>query len=471
MVHASKWFRSVRWRFFGAVIAAAALTVFTLFLGYAVADWMLDEPGWNRPWRWLVNNVGSSMVMTVTGVLLFPVYYWLASRRPVQEMQQLAGAVERLSAGHFDIRLPARSRDEIGAIAEALRRYADGLDKRLDELTAGLREIGEGRFDREIPVRGEGRLDEVAESINRMSRELHRSIEEERRAECTKNELITGVSHDLRTPLTSILGFLEVIEQDRYRDEVELRQYISIVYEKSLALRKLVDDLFEYTRISSGLPLSRGRMDLAAFLRQLADEFAPDFENAAMVCRLNLPEGAADISADGALLARAFGNLLNNAVRYGNAGGYVEIGLRREGREWVIAVTNSGDPIPQEDLPYIFERFYRVERSRSKDTGGTGLGLAIVKSIIEAHGGTITARSGRYETTFEARLPAGEAEAGKTAEIEEAAMVADDAEVAGTAGVAGASGVAKTEGDSGPADAAEIIGRVKNPIRSQPAGR
>jgi methyl-accepting chemotaxis protein len=143
MVHASKWFRSVRWLFLGAVIVAAALTAFTLFLGYAVADWMIDEPGWNRPWRWLVNNVGSSMVMTVTGVLLFPVYYWLASRRPVRELQQLAGAVERLSAGYFDIRLPARRRDEIGVIAEALRRYADGLDKRLDELTAGLREIGE----------------------------------------------------------------------------------------------------------------------------------------------------------------------------------------------------------------------------------------------------------------------------------------------------------------------------------------
>jgi len=269
-----------------------------------------------------------------------------------------------------------------------------------------------------------------------MSRELHRSIEEERKAERTKNELITGVSHDLRTPLTSILGFLEVIEQDRYRDEVELRQYISIVYEKSLALRKLVDDLFEYTRISSGLPLSLGRMDLAAFLRQLADEFAPDFENAAMVCRLNLPDGAAEISADGALFARAFGNLLNNAVRYGNAGGYVEIGLRREGREWIIAVTNSGDPIPQEDLPYIFERFYRVERSRSKDTGGTGLGLAIVKSIIEAHGGTITARSGRYETTFEARLPAEDAETIETAGAAEAAK---------TKGVAGLAGAAKIQ--------------------------
>lgn len=442
-----KWFRSVRWRFLGAVVVAAALTGLTLYVGYSVADWMIGAPGWNRPWVWLVNNVGSSAIMTVAGVLLFPFFYTLASRRPVWDLQQLTEEVERLSKGHVDVRPSVYGRDEIGAVAEALRRFADGLDQRLDELTEGLREIGEGRFDRKIPVRGDGRLDQVAESINRMSRELHRSIEEERRAERTKNDLITGVSHDLRTPLTSILGFLEVIEQDRYRDEVELRQYVSIVYEKSLALRKLVDDLFEYTRISSGLPLSPGRMDLAAFLRQLADEFAPDFESAAMACRLNLPDGAAEISADGALLARAFGNLLHNAVRYGNTGGYVEIDLRREGREWVIAVTNSGDPIPQEDLPYIFERFYRVERSRSKETGGTGLGLAIVKSIIEAHGGTVTVRSGRCETTFEARLPSGEAEAGEAAGMEEAAKPADVGGVAGTAGVAGASEAAVTEDD------------------------
>jgi len=237
-----------------------------------------------------------------------------------------------------------------------------------------------------------------------MSRQLHQSILEERNAEKTKNDLITGVSHDLRTPLTSILGFLEVIEEDRYQDEVELRYYVNIAYEKAQNLKKLIDDLFEYTRINNGLPLDIQKIDMAQFIRQLIEEFVPALEKSGMECKLAAEEGLI-IQADGAQLVRAYENLITNAIRYGDSGKKIDIAVRSDGNQVSISFTNYGDPIPERDLPFIFDRFYRVETSRSKQTGGTGLGLAITKSIVEIQGGEIRVRSDQQRTTFETRFP------------------------------------------------------------------
>lgn len=216
----------------------------------------------------------------------------------------------------------------------------------------------------------QNKLGEVAFSINQMSIQLKHSIAEERKAEKTKNDLITGVSHDLRTPLTSILGFLEVIEEDRYQDELEMRYYINIAYEKSLSLRRLIDELFEYTRINNGMPLELSELDIAGLIFQLEEEFVPVTENAGMEIRLNMQEGEFKIQADGGLLVRAYENIIANAIQYGQAGKYIDIDIAKDGDVLIVRIQNYGDPIPERDLPFIFERFYRVERSRSKQTGG-----------------------------------------------------------------------------------------------------
>ncbi len=183
-----------------------------------------------------------------------------------------------------------------------------------------------------------------------------------------------------------------------------MRYYVNIAYEKSLALRRLIDELFEYTRINNGMPLELSELDIAGLIRQLAEEFVPAMENAGMEIRLNMQEGDFKIQADGGLLVRAYENIIANAIQYGQKGKYIDIDVAQDGDVLVVRIQNYGDPIPEQDLLYIFDRFYRVESSRSKQTGGTGLGLAITKSIVEVHGGCITARSSKKATSFETQF-------------------------------------------------------------------
>ena len=282
-----------------------------------------------------------------------------------------------------------------------------GTIRYLEEISASLQEISLGRFEEKIPVKSADELGTLAANINSMTARLHEAIEDERNAERSKNELITSVSHDLRTPLTSVLGYLELIVNDRYRDEVELRYYVDVAYEKALRLQKLIEDLFEYTKVSyGGLKIEATMIDLRELLEQLAEEFVPALQAADMQYRLIFPEDKYLLSADGDLLVRVFENLVANAIRYGQAGKYVDIELNRDDGAIVARVANYGEPISKYDLPHIFDRFYRVEKSRSEITGGSGLGLAIAKNIVDLHGGTISAYIYQKKTVFEVKFPA-----------------------------------------------------------------
>ncbi|MFB4329949.1 sensor histidine kinase [Paenibacillus sp. CR_12] len=395
---------SIRLKMLLMLLASIGIAAALLIILYALSTLVLSIPAINPPLVWIVNNLGSKPVMLVTGVILFLASYYMSTRWFALDLRKVETGLQDITAGRFDSRIELDTRDEVGAVAASINRMTEQLNAYLEEITHGLREIAKGNFDTEIPVRSGSQLGEVAESINQMSRQLHQSILEERHAEKTKNDLITGVSHDLRTPLTSILGFLEVIEEDRYQDEVELRYYVNIAYEKAQNLKKLIDDLFEYTRINNGLPLDIREIDMAQFMRQLIEEFVPSLEKAGMECKLAAEEGLV-IRADGAQLVRAYENLISNAIRYGESGHRIDIAVRSVGGQVSISFTNYGDPIPERDLPFIFDRFYRVEASRSKQTGGTGLGLAITKSIVEVQGGEIRVRSDRQRTTFETRFP------------------------------------------------------------------
>ncbi|AWB43650.1 two-component sensor histidine kinase [Paenibacillus sp. CAA11] len=358
-------FNTVRWRFIYAFFQSIILTVILLFIMYRLGIWFVDSKGLGiesifNGFRWLINNIGSFPLMIVVGLLSFLLFFFFSSRRIIRYLEEITGGLQEISKGNLEHRIEVRTADELGYLAE---------------------------------------------NINVMAKQLAESIEEERNAETAKNDLITGVSHDLRTPLTSILGFLEYIEQDRYQDEIELRHYVAIAYEKSLNLKKLIDDLFEYTRISSrGIPLDFRELNLNHFIQQLADEFVPILEKARMTYRIIEVHRPLIISADPIELLRAYQNLLTNAVRYGSKGGKVDIRIRREGEEAVVSVVNYGDPIPKSDLPHIFDRFYRGDKSRSGN-GGSGLGLAITRTIVQLHGGTVTAESSRRETEFITRFP------------------------------------------------------------------
>lgn len=395
---------SIRLKMLLMLFSSIGITAALLIILYALSTLILSIPAIKPPLVWIINHIGSDPVMLVTGIILFFASYYMSTKWFVLDLQKIQTGLQDITAGRFDSRIELKSQDELGVVASSINRMTEQLNVYLEEIRNGLREIAKGNFDTDIPVQSGSQLGEVAESINQMSRQLHQSILEERNAEKTKNDLITGVSHDLRTPLTSILGFLEVIEEDRYQDEVELRYYVNIAYEKAQNLKKLIDDLFEYTRINNGLPLDIQKIDMAQFIRQLIEEFVPALEKSGMECKLAAEEGLI-ILADGAQLVRAYENLITNAIRYGDSGKKIDIAVRSDGNQVSISFTNYGDPIPERDLPFIFDRFYRVETSRSKQTGGTGLGLAITKSIVEIQSGEIRVRSDQQRTTFETRFP------------------------------------------------------------------
>lgn len=283
----------------------------------------------------------------------------------------------------------------------------------LDEIVVGINEISAGNFDTRIDIKNEDEFTLIASRINKMADDVKRIMESERKHEYIKNDLITSVAHDLRTPLTSIIGYLDLVSSGKELSEEMKMQYINVAYNKSKRLEKLIEDLFTYTKFSTGeVTMHPCEVDMVKFMEQLVDEFYPSFQEVGLDYEFKSSHNHAIITADGDLLVRAFANLISNAVKYGKDGKSIKIELTKHMEHVVITVINFGELIPGKDIDNIFDRFYRVETSRSRETGGTGLGLAIAKNIIKMHGGTITARSDFNGTVFEVilqnQIPSGQ---------------------------------------------------------------
>lgn len=263
-----------------------------------------------------------------------------------------------------------------------------------------------GDIDTNIPEIYDGYPLELAKNINNIVIKLKNITTEEKRAQQTKTDLITNVSHDLRTPLTSIMGYLSLIERDEYRDEIQLRHYTVIAYQKAKALNILINDLFELTKMqNSGVTLNRSKIDLVELIGQIMAQFQYELSSANMVSRLFFSDDRLIISGDGNKLVRAIENIITNAIKYGKDGIYIDIKTYRVDSSAVIEIVNYGEEILQTDLEFIFDRFYRIEKSRNREAGGTGLGLSITKSIIELHNGNICAISEEGKTIFRVEIP------------------------------------------------------------------
>ncbi|QHW33596.1 HAMP domain-containing histidine kinase [Paenibacillus rhizovicinus] len=343
----------------GISMLASVLTVGLLYL--VAANAYSSEYLYLPPiLRMALNQFGLLAAFIISFLFFFIMYFFLLSRSTIRYLLSISQGIEQIAGGDFDTRLPIQGNDELGGLAE---------------------------------------------NVNKMTVQLKLSIEEERRAERTKVELVTNVSHDLRTPLTSIVGYLGLIEADRYRDEVELRHFVHIAYEKSVRLKTMIDDLFEYTRTSGGMALHPSPINLVEMIGQLAAQFRLQFEQAGMKCSLAQPDHPIRIDADGDKLVRVFENLIDNAIQYGKDGRRIEIEVRNDGVQAVVEIANYGEPLQASVIPLLFQRFYRGEQSRSRNTGGSGLGLAIAKNIVELHHGTISAASAEGKTAFMVKIP------------------------------------------------------------------
>lgn len=220
-----------------------------------------------------------------------------------------------------------------------------------------------------------------------------------------KNDLIAYLAHDLKTPLTSVVGYLSLLEEAPDMPAEQRAKYTHITLTKALRLEQLINEFFDITRYNlHEIVLEKERLDLSYMLAQMTDEFYPVLVEHGNTLSLAVQD-ALYVMADADKLARVFNNILKNAIAYSNADSPICISAEQSGARIVVTFSNQGRTIPKQKLETIFEKFYRLDDARSTNTGGAGLGLAIAKQIVTLHGGTITAESENGVTTFRVELP------------------------------------------------------------------
>lgn len=241
--------------------------------------------------------------------------------------------------------------------------------------------------------------------LNRVREKALSDARAAKNAEQRKNDLVVYLAHDLKTPLTSVIGYLTLLHDEVQISEKLREKYLSIALDKAERLEDLVNEFFEITRFNlSNIELQYSQINLTRLLEQLAFEFTPMLSDKGLKCSLN---AAADITikCDVNKLQRVFDNLLRNAVFYSIKNSTIEITAEQNGTGTAIRFTNYGDTIPKEKLERIFEQFYRLDAARATNNGGAGLGLAIAKQIVELHNGTISAKSKDEMIEFCVTLP------------------------------------------------------------------
>ncbi|MCI8366900.1 MAG: HAMP domain-containing histidine kinase [Eggerthellaceae bacterium] len=225
-------------------------------------------------------------------------------------------------------------------------------------------------------------------------------------AETRKNELVAYLAHDIRTPLTSVLGYLDLLREGRELPRSVQQKYADIAYAKAVRLEDLINEFFEITRYNlSAIPIEREMLNVRFFCQQVAESFFPEAQSRDLEIRV-IASSEMQFFVDPDKLARAIGNIMRNAVAHAEEGTPITLeAVQDEKMATVISVTNFGREISPEHLKTVFEKFYREDNARSTNSGGTGLGLAITREIVVAHGGTITAASESGKTVFTIVLP------------------------------------------------------------------
>ena len=312
--------------------------------------------------RFALGSTISVLLFVLLGILLFSLIFLLLQRKMARDVETIARAVKQISEGDLSTRLE---------------------------------------------LEGEGELTDIAENLNRMEEDIQELIDKERTSEQSKTDLITNVAHDLRTPLTSILGYLELLRKNQKLSPEMQQKYLDIAYNKSVRIQKLIEVLFGFTKLSYGkINMNVAKVDIVELLAQLLEESYPNFQKNGLSYDFVSNRKSQIIEADGDLLARLFDNLIGNAIKYGKEGKRVRVNLRADREIVTIKIVNYGYVIPANELPLIFDRFYRTDHSRTNASGpgGTGLGLAIVKNITDMHHGTVSVSSDLSGTVFTVRL-------------------------------------------------------------------
>jgi len=251
-------------------------------------------------------------------------------------------------------------------------------------------------------------LSDLEKKLNYLKRESLTNEKLARENEQKKDELIVYLAHDIKTPLTSMIGYLSILNEMDDMPKKQQEKYIKIALDKSYRLEELINELFDVARFNSEkIILEKEKLNLNLMLDQIIDDFYPTLSELNKKIELN-NEQQIMLVADPDKLGRVFNNLIKNAINYSAENSNIRINVRKNEYNIIVDIINEGRQIPKEKLDQIFEKFYRLDSSRISKTGGSGLGLAIAKDIVQLHGGQIKAISSEKETLFRVELPLGE---------------------------------------------------------------
>ena len=270
-----------------------------------------------------------------------------------------------------------------------------------DQIISGVDQLAQ---ESDEPIVMSPELDFMADKLTEVQNKLRFRTQQAQAAEQRKNDLVIYLAHDIKTPLTSVIGYLSLLNEDKGLPPEEKNRYIRIALDKANRLETLINEFFEITRYRfQTVPLQLEDVDLCYMMVQISDELYPKLMERGKTMELDVPEDIR-IRADSEKMARVFNNILKNAIAYSDEGSPIRVTARQEPGRVVIQFTNRGG-IPQQRLDDIFEKFYRLDAARSSATGGAGLGLAIARDIVRLHGGEVTAQSDGAHTVFTVVLP------------------------------------------------------------------
>jgi signal transduction histidine kinase len=286
---------------------------------------------------------------------------------------------------------------------------AQSVTRNVNILRDAARRMADGHFNTRVNVPAGDELGELAAAFNRMSAELGLAFDRERAIETGRRDLVAAISHDLQTPLSSIRIMLEAIEDGVVQDAETVTQYHHAMQDQVNRLSRLIDDLFELSRLDGGdQSLNVAQVDLRELVSETVESLRAAAESRRVLLEMEALPGTIHVAVDADKLQRVLANLIQNATRHTPAGGRIGVAIRSHGPEVAVEVSDSGEGIALTDVEHVFDRFYRGEKSRTRnDSSGAGLGLAIAKAIVEAHRGRIWVESEpQHGAKFVFTLPA-----------------------------------------------------------------
>ncbi|MCR8645451.1 HAMP domain-containing histidine kinase [Paenibacillus sp. N1-5-1-14] len=278
---------------------------------------------------------------------------------------------------------------------------------KLVSMTKLLRRVSQGNVNVRLLVNDDSVVNEFIFTINELINQLDKIQVQTIKSEVARKSLLSNISHDIRTPLTSIIGYVDALNDDIATTREEKLEYLDIISRKSRALKQLIDEIFDLAKLDADeVTLRPETLDLAEMTRESLIEIMPALKQANMKLIVSIPEKKCSVTADRLSVQRILNNIVKNAVQHGQQGNELGVELTQQADAYHLKIWDKGQGIPQEELTKVFERMYRSESSRNPMYGGSGLGLAITKVLVEKNGGTIWAESQPgHKTTFTFTLP------------------------------------------------------------------